>query len=116
MVMLIAACGSSSPKGGPKPKTGTTSVNTKLTNVKPDLGGKVTFALQAETTGGWCLPEAQLAISGIQVTRAIYDYLAVPNDKNEYVPELADKNTSNPDFTSWTIHVRAGIKVQDGTT
>jgi len=33
----------------------------------------------------------RLAVSGIQVTRAIYDYLAVPNDKNEYVPELADK-------------------------
>ena len=95
MVMLIGACGSSSSKGNPKGGTATTSGvsggNDKLTNVKPDLGGKVTIALPAESTGGWCLPEAQLAISGIQVARAIYDYLAVPNDKNEYVPELADK-------------------------
>ena len=75
----------------------------------------MTFALDAETTGGWCLPEAQLAIAGIQVARAIYDYLAVPNDKNEYVPDLADKITPNADFTSWTIHVRSGIKFHDGT-
>ena len=33
----------------------------------------MTFALDAESTGGWCLPEAQLAIAGIQVARSIYD-------------------------------------------
>ena len=71
--------------------------------------------LPAESTGGYCLPEAQLAVSGIQVTRSIYDYLAVPNDKNEYVPELADKITPNADFTSWAIHIRSGIKFHDGT-
>src|SRR5205807_2582016 len=32
-----------------------------------------------------------------------------------YVPDLADKVTPNATFTSWTIHVRSGMKFQDGT-
>jgi len=113
-MMLIASCGGSSAK--PKTDNPTTvGPNVPADEGKPELGGKVTFALPAESTGGWCLPEAQLAVSGIQVARSIYDYLAVPNDKNEYVPDLADKITPNADFTSWTIHVRPGIKFHDGT-
>ncbi len=115
MAMLIAACGgSSTPKGGGTSTTqGVSGGNPN--EGKPTPGGAVTMALPAESTGGWCLPEAQLAVSGIQVARAIYDYLAVPNDKNEYVPSLADKITPNADFTSWTIHIRSGIKFHDGT-
>jgi peptide/nickel transport system substrate-binding protein len=75
----------------------------------------MTFALDAESTGGWCLPEAQLAIAGIQVARAIYDYLAVPDDKGGYVPYLADKITPADNFKKWTIHLREGIKFHDGT-
>ncbi len=75
----------------------------------------MTFALDAETTGGWCLPEAQLAIAGIQVARSIYDYLTVPDDKGGYVPFLADTVTPADNFTKWTIHLRSGIKFQDGT-
>src|SRR5882672_9163466 len=112
--MLIASCGGSSAKPRTGPGT-TTGLSVPANEGKPTPGGKVTLALPAESTGGWCLPEAQLAVSGIQVARAIYDYLAVPNDKNEYVPDLADKITSNANFTSWTIHVRAGIKFHDGT-
>ena len=58
----------------------------------------MTFALDAETTGGWCLPEAQLAIAGIQVARSIYDYLTVPDDKGGYVPDLATAVTPNAEL------------------
>ena len=117
MAMLIAACGGSSGKASPKgPATTKGLTETTLpANVKPTSGGSVTFALEAESTGGWCLPEAQLAISGIQVARAIYDYLTLPNDKGGYDPDLADKITHNADFTVWQIHVRPGIKFQNGT-
>jgi len=116
MAMLIAACGGSSSKSPANGPSTTAGLSGNQGNEgKPTPGGSVTMALPAESTGGWCLPEAQLAVSGIQVARAIYDYLAVPNDKNEYVPDLADKITPNADFTSWTIHVRPGIKFQDGT-
>jgi peptide/nickel transport system substrate-binding protein len=119
-VMTLAACGSSGSgkSNGNKNSTPTTAAlsGTKPTNLgKPTPGGSLTYALPAESNGGWCLPEAQLAASGIVVARSIYDYLAVPNDKNEYVPDLADSITSNADFTSWKIHVRAGIKFQDGS-
>jgi len=117
MAMALAACGSSS-KAAKTPGTPTTSAGlqgTQPNTSKPTPGGSLTFALEAESTGGWCLPEAQLAISGIQVARAIYDYLTVPDANGNYVPSLADSLTHNTDFTSWTIHVRPGIKFQDGT-
>ena len=35
----------------------------------PKPGGEITYGLEAETGGGWCLPDARLAISGIMVGR-----------------------------------------------
>lgn len=116
MAMLIAACGGSSgksPASGPATTVGLSGASGN--EGKPTPGGKITFALEAESDGGWCLDEAQLAVSGIQVARSIYDYLVVPNNKNQYVPSLADSVKPNADFTSWTIHVRSGIKFHDGT-
>src|SRR5215212_3581537 len=113
--LVLAACGGNDNNG--KQTTGTTGVTgaTENPNAKPTPGGSMTFGLEAETTGGWCLPEAQLAIAGIQVARAIYDQLTVPDDKGNYVPFLADKVTGNTDATVWTIHLRSGIKFHDGT-
>jgi peptide/nickel transport system substrate-binding protein len=73
------------------------------------------YGLEAETTNGWCLPEGQLAIAGIQVARSIYDTLTVPNGDGEFVPFLAEAVTSNPDFTQWTITLRPGITFHDGS-
>jgi len=82
---------------------------------EPQYGGEVTYALEADTTGGWCLAEAQLAISGIQVARAIYDTLTAPDENGEIKPFLAESVTSNDDATQWTIKLRKGIKFHDGT-
>ncbi len=86
----------------------------------PQRGGKVTYGLEAETGGGWCLPTAQLAAGGIQVAGAIYDTLVVPADDGdgavEYVPFLAESVEPNDDFTQWTITVRDGITFHDGTS
>ena len=65
--------------------------------------------------GGWCLPEAQLAISGIQVARAIYDTLTAPDENGEIKPFLAESVEPNADNTAWTIKLRDGIKFHDGT-
>ena len=81
----------------------------------PQSGGKVVFGVEAETTDGWCLPEAQLAISGIQVARSIYDTLTVPNDEGQFEPFLAESVEPNDDYTEWTIELREGIKFHDGT-
>jgi len=78
-------------------------------------GGDLRFGLEAETTGGFCLNQAQLVTSGKQVAAAIYDTLTAPNTKNEYVPNLAESITPNADFTEWTIKLRPNIKFHDGT-
>lgn len=77
-------------------------------------GGNLTFGLEAETTD-YCLPRAQLAISGIQVVAALYDTLTAPNDKGEIVPYLAKSVTPDAAFTTWTITLRSGITFHDGT-
>ena len=82
---------------------------------EPTPGGNVIYALEAENSNGWCLPEGQLAISGIQVARAVYDTLTVPNEEAEYVPFLAEAVEPNDDFTEWTITIREGVKFHDGT-
>jgi peptide/nickel transport system substrate-binding protein len=77
-------------------------------------GGELTFGIEAETTN-YCLPRAQLAISGIQVVAAIYDTLTVPNAKGEAVPYLAESVEPNADSTQWTIKLREGVVFHDGT-
>jgi peptide/nickel transport system substrate-binding protein len=122
LVLVAAACGgggdNSSGGGGGNQANATSGdgiTGLVQDSAKPTPGGSATYALGAETAGGWCLPEAELAPEGIQVARAIYDYLAVPNEKGDYVPYLADKITPNAEYTVWTIHLRSGIKFHDGT-
>ncbi|MBM3658353.1 MAG: ABC transporter substrate-binding protein [Actinobacteria bacterium] len=78
-------------------------------------GGDIRFGLEAETTGGFCIPTAQLVVSGIQVAAAVYDTLTMPNTKDEYVPNLAESVTPNATFDQWTIKLRPGITFHDGT-
>lgn len=106
---VLASCGGSKTGG----KTGGPGGDKEAT--KPQYGGKVVYGLEAENADGWCLPQAQLAISGIQVARAIYDTLTVPNDEGVPVPFLAKELTPNADFTEWNIELREGIKFHDGT-
>jgi len=82
---------------------------------KPVRGGKLIYALEADTAGGFCLPEGQLAISGMMVVRAVYDTLTVPNSKGEYSPYLAKTITHNSNYTTWDITVRDGVLFHDGT-
>lgn len=81
----------------------------------PVQGGDLVYGLEAESSGGWCLPESQLAISGIMVARAIYDTLTVPDADGDYVPFLAESVEPNDDYTSWTIKLRDGVTFHDDT-
>lgn len=108
---LIAACGGDSSGGGSGNETGGTPVEEGA----GQYGGRVVYGLEAENANGWCLAEAQLAISGIQVARSIYDTLMVPNEDGVAVPFLAESLTPNDDFTEWTLELRDGVKFHDGT-
>jgi peptide/nickel transport system substrate-binding protein len=81
----------------------------------PRHGGRMIYGLEAETTSGWCLQEAQLAIAGIQVARAIYDTLTVPDGDGGFQPFLAQSVEPNPDYTQWTITLRDGVTFHDGS-
>ena len=104
VAVLAGACGGSSDKEATGDGSG-----------KPTPGGTLTYALEGETADGWCLPEAQLAISGIQVARSIYDTLTAPNEDGDYVPFLAETITPNADYTQWTLTLRPNITFHDGT-
>jgi peptide/nickel transport system substrate-binding protein len=110
--LVASACGSS----GSGKASGKNSTSTPPTTAgTAQSGGSVTFALPAETSGGWCLQEGNLAISGIQVARAIYDTLVVPDVNEKYQGMLAESVTPNAGNTVWTIKLRSGIKFHDGT-
>jgi peptide/nickel transport system substrate-binding protein len=81
----------------------------------PKHGGSITYALEAETGGGYCLPGlATLAASGIEVATSIYDTLTTINNKGQYVPFLAQSVTPNATFDQWTITLRPNIKFHNG--
>src|SRR5262245_43121328 len=85
LVLLAAACGG----GGSDNKSSDNGSTNTSDEGKPVSGGKVTYALEGGTTN-FCIPRAQLAISGILVVEAVYDTLTVPtNDPDVYAPYLA---------------------------
>ncbi|MBX3284277.1 MAG: ABC transporter substrate-binding protein [Acidimicrobiales bacterium] len=82
---------------------------------EPTRGGKLIYGLEADTNGGFCLSEGQLAISGMMVVRAVYDTLTVPNAEGDYVPYLAKSVTHDDAYQTWDIVIREGVKFHDGT-
>jgi peptide/nickel transport system substrate-binding protein len=109
--LLATACGGGGDSGG----SGNGNGGGEESAGEPVYGGELAYGLEAETSGGWCLPESQLAASGIQVARAIYDTLTVPNDDGDFVGLLAETVESNDDLTVWTIKLREGVSFHDGT-
>jgi peptide/nickel transport system substrate-binding protein len=103
MAVFAAACGG----GGGSSKTAQPTTT-------PREGGTIVYGLDAETTGGWCPKNAQLAASGIIENEAVYDPLTIPNDKGQVVPYLAQSVTPSPDYSVWTITLRPGITFHDG--
>ncbi len=111
MGLLAAACGGGGGGGGSKGETGSAPTDEGT----PEAGGQVIYALESETNAGWCLPESQLAISGIQVARSIYDTLVQPDENDEMVPMLAESVEPNDTYDEWTLKIRQGVKFHDGS-
>lgn len=103
--LLAASCGGGDGSAGGDPPTET----------GPAYGGEIVYGVEAGNSGGWCLPEAQLALSGIQMGKAIYEPLTAPNADGDYVPFLAESIEPNEGYTTWTTKLRPGIKFHDGT-
>lgn len=118
-VSLVAAgCGGA--KENTKGATGADKSNEAevVTDKKPVYGGDLTYGMEADPgggTSGFCLPETQLAISGMLVSRTFYDTLTIPNDEGGYSPWLAESVTPNATYDSWDIKLRDGITFHDGS-
>lgn len=122
--MFAAACGDDDDNGGDEGATpdeqtegegGTDDIVPEDAEGDPVMGGDLTYALEAETNGGFCLPEAQLAIAGMQVASTLYDTLTKPDADGEIQPYLAESVEPNEDFTQWTITVPEGRTFHDGS-
>ncbi|MCZ7528348.1 MAG: ABC transporter substrate-binding protein [Acidimicrobiia bacterium] len=112
--LLAPACGGGGGDDGGSPAGGD-ATTTPGEDAEPVAGGRIVYGLESESSGGWCLPEAQLALSGAQVARAVYEPLTMPNADGEYVPYLATAVTPNADFTEWTIELPEGVTFHDGS-
>ncbi|HEX4904215.1 MAG TPA: ABC transporter substrate-binding protein [Acidimicrobiales bacterium] len=117
IALVAAACGGDDDDdGGTAGGDDDSSTETTAEDAgDPVVGGEVVYGLEAETNGGFCLQEAQLAPPGIQVTKTIYDTLTAPNADGEIEPLLAESVEPNEDYTEWTITPRSGVKFHDGT-
>lgn len=82
----------------------------------PQRGGQLVYGLEAEVSDkGYCLPEAELAISGMQIARALYDTLTIPDADGGYAPYLAKAVEHDDTYTRWTIALRPGVTFHDGS-
>ena len=76
---------------------------------QPQRGGQLVYGLEAEVSDkGYCLPEAELAISGMQVARALYDTLTVPTPRAATCPTSPRRWSTTTTYRTWTITLRAG--------
>jgi peptide/nickel transport system substrate-binding protein len=119
LAVVAAACGSSSNNSNKNntntgPAT-TAGIRDDSTGGTPARGGSLVYALEADTSGGFCLYKAQLAIAGIMVARTIYDTLTMPGADGKIHPYLAQSVTGTANDTIWTIKLRPNIKFTDGS-
>jgi peptide/nickel transport system substrate-binding protein len=77
-------------------------------------GGTVTIGLESEATGlrPW---EDSCSSPCYHIMRSIYDPLTEQVSEGGYGPFLAESLTSNEDFTVWTMTLRPGVTLHNGT-
>ncbi|WP_420435397.1 ABC transporter substrate-binding protein [Candidatus Poriferisocius sp.] len=85
------------------------------TAMEPQYGGTLVVGLEGETTNGLNPVNAQAAVSGLILFRALYDTLTIEGVDGESVPNLLESFSSNDDYTEWTLTLRPGISFHDGT-
>ena len=83
---------------------------------QPVRGGRIVYGVEAETTGGFCLPEAQLGPAGNLIRNALYDTLTSLDENTDPQPFLAKSVSPDATFQTWTIGLRSGVSFHDGTT
>jgi ABC-type transport system substrate-binding protein len=128
--LIAGACGGSSKPNNSSNTTAGNSTNTTAapgpntsiltsTTAAPDTntpvaGGKLTYALEAESNTGYSIIYSNCAISCWQVLRAIYDPVTAYDSNDKPQPYLAESLTHSDDYLTWNVKLRPGIKFHDG--
>ena len=97
------------------PNAVSSGVRTAKDNGEPVKGGTLVYGLEADTANGWAPYRSSLATSGYIPLTSITDSLFAVTADGEVVGNLVDTVDHNADYTQWTMHLREGIKFQDGS-
>ncbi len=81
----------------------------------PVKGGNLVYGIDSDTANPWAHYRANYASSGYIPLQAVSDSLFAVSDDGKSVPLLVESVENNADYTQWTLHMREGIKFQDGT-
>jgi ABC-type transport system substrate-binding protein len=79
----------------------------------PKTGGSLTYGIESETDG-FDPTSNRWAISGLMVANAVFDPIAAFDKDGNPQPYLAQSIDHSPDYKTWTIKGRPGIKFQNG--
>ncbi|GIU84841.1 MAG: glutathione ABC transporter substrate-binding protein [Acidimicrobiales bacterium] len=113
---VISSCAgrqASSPEEAPELPS-TAAAVTVTPQGEPTPGGTLVYGLEAESDG-WNPARNRWALSGLMVAMAVYDPLAMLDERGEPHPYLAEAIQPNADYTVWTIRLREGVRFHDGT-
>ena len=117
-ILALVAVGCGSKKSGSDGAAGgsadTTPNLVKTPTGDPVAGGKLVFALEAETDG-WDPTQNRWAASGTEVALAVFDPLVALDSSFEPQPYLAESLTPNADSTSWAIKLRPNVTFHDNS-
>jgi peptide/nickel transport system substrate-binding protein len=116
--LLASSCGGDSGSSDDAAKRVRKDVNveTGLTEAgDPVRGGRIVYGVEAETTGGFCLPEAQLGPAGNVIRNALYDSLTYLDENAQPKPYLAKSFTHDEAYQRWTFVLREGVTFHNGT-
>jgi peptide/nickel transport system substrate-binding protein len=117
LALVAAACGGDDDGGA----TGDPSapVTTAPPSGVPDVGdvtpgGTLIVGLEAEQNN-WLPGRGNFGNPGTAAARAVYDPIAIRGEDGNVYPYLAESIEPNDDLTEWTITLRPGIEMHDGT-
>ncbi len=77
-------------------------------------GGKMVFAIEAETSGGWTPSAVQWAMASNLVRGTMIENLVMPNAAGGPQCYLCESITGSGKYDEWTIKLRKGIKFHNG--
>jgi peptide/nickel transport system substrate-binding protein len=105
---------SSGSEGGTTPVTISKGERTPKDPPNPAHGGTLVYGLEADSANAWAPYRVSCATSCLAVLRGISDSLFADDKDGQPVPNLVESVDHNADYTQWTMHIRNGIKFQDG--